>query len=205
MNTTGTRFMKCEWWEARRPWAAGLAALTGLALDDLGDVFVTSLSQGTTLEVPSVGLQSNFAPWLGGGGALATDAAGDVYIADNVASSVTEVPAGCASSACDIALPGGYGFVDGLALDSAGDLYIADQNNGPLYEVQRSQPPALSFPSTRVGVTSSALTVAIQNIGNQPADVLQLRRQHQLCRRFRLDYLLRVVSARRRRDLQCRR
>ncbi|MGA9529398.1 MAG: choice-of-anchor D domain-containing protein [Terriglobales bacterium] len=147
---------------------SGVLDPEGLALDDLGDVFVTSFSQGTTVEVPSVGLQSNFAPWLGGASALAADAAGDVYIANNTGSSVTEVPAGCTSSACDIALPGGYGFVGGLALNSAGDLYIADENNGPLYEVQRSQAPTLSFPSTTVGVTSSALTVAIQNIGNQP-------------------------------------
>jgi uncharacterized repeat protein (TIGR02543 family) len=144
---------------------SGVDSSDAVAVDDLGDVFVTSFSQGTTLEVPSVGLQSNLAPWLGGGGALATDAAGDVYFSDGY--SVTEVPAGCASSACDIALPGGYGSVGGLALDSAGNLYIPDEN-GPLYEVQRSQPPALSFPSTMVGVTSSALTVAIQNIGNQP-------------------------------------
>jgi YVTN family beta-propeller protein len=146
---------------------SGVRDPQGLALDDLGDVFVTSFSQGTTLEVPSVGSQSNFAPWLGGASALATDAAGDVYIA-NGASSVTEVPAGCTSSACDIALPGGYGYVGGLALDSAGDLYIADVNNGPLYEVQRSRGPTLSFPSTTVGATSSALTVTIQNVGNQP-------------------------------------
>jgi len=147
---------------------SGVRGPLGLALDDLGDVFVTSFSQGTTVEVPSVGLQSNFAPWLGGASALAADAAGDVYIANNLGSSVTEVPAGCTSSACDIALPGGYGAVGGLALDSAGDLYIADENGGPLYEVQRSQAPTLSFPSTTVGDTSSALTVAIENIGNQP-------------------------------------
>ena len=108
---------------------SGVDSSDAVAVDDLGDVFVTSFSQGTILEVPSVGLQSNFAPWLGGGGALATDAAGDVYFSD-IGHSVTEVPAGCASSACDIALPGGYGYVDGLALDSAGDLYIADQNGG---------------------------------------------------------------------------
>ena len=147
-----------------------------------------------------MGTQSNFAPWLGGASALATDAAGDVYIA-NGASSVTEVPAGCASSACDIALPGGYGYVGGLALDSAGDLYIADVNNGPLYEVQRSQGPTLSFGSTDRCQHQQRAHRRHPEHRQSAADLLQFRRQHQLHRRFRLDHLFDFVSASRRRHL----
>ena len=56
----------------------------------------------------------------------------------------------------------------GLALNNSGNLFIPDENNGPLYEVQRSQGPTLSFGSIQVNSTSSPMTVAIQNIGNQP-------------------------------------
>ena len=136
----------------------------GVALDDNLDVFIADQSGGL-VEVPSVGAQSQYAPWLGYVVSVVTDAAGDVYAGEN---SVTEVPAGCASSACDIAVGTGFQFVSGLALDNQGNVYIADSNGATLYERQRSQAPTLSFASTLAGTTSSAMTVAIHNIGNQP-------------------------------------
>jgi hypothetical protein len=134
----------------------------GVAVDNYNNVFIADLSGGI-VEVPSVGTQSQFAPWLGYQSTMLTDAAGDVYAAANT---VTEVPPGCASSACDI-VSGSFQFASGLALDNQGDVYTADSDSGTLYEWQRSQAPTLSF-SAPVSSTSSPLTVAIQNIGNQP-------------------------------------
>jgi hypothetical protein len=135
----------------------------GVALDDNNDVFIADQSGGL-LELPSVGTLSQFAPWVSSQTSVLTDAAGDVYASN---SSLIEVTAGCASSACDIAV-GSFAFVTGLALDNQGDVYVADNNGGTLYEWQRSQAPTLTFPSTQENSTSSALTVAVQNIGNQP-------------------------------------
>ena len=79
-----------------------------------------------------------------------------------------EVPAG-----------GGAPFVvcsagdeSGIALDSVGDLFVtgAGDNNFQMLEVQRSQPPTLSFPgTTTVGYTSSGgpLTAQVYNDGNE--------------------------------------
>jgi hypothetical protein len=99
---------------------------------------------------------------------VTVDAAGDVYLANSCGSSVTEVPLGCTSSACDIAVGTGYGFIGGMALDNAGDLFLGDGNNGPLYEIPRSRASSLSFGSIQVNDSSTPQTVTVQNIGNQP-------------------------------------
>ena len=57
-----------------------------------------------------------------------------------------------------------------IALDNAGNLFIADSGNNGVVEVQRSQPPTLSFAATSVGSISSdsPQTVEVESIGNAP-------------------------------------
>ena len=59
-------------------------------------------------------------------------------------------------------------------MDGAGDVFIADTYNNRVVEVQRSQPPTLSFASTLAGSTSSdsPQSVTIQNVGNQPLNAV---------------------------------
>lgn len=54
-------------------------------------------------------------------------------------------------------------------MDGAGNVFIADVGNNRVVEVQRSQPPSLSFAATPAGGTSSGSpqSVTVQNIGNQ--------------------------------------
>src|ERR1039458_9621543 len=62
----------------------------------------------------------------------------------------------------------------GVAVDGAGDIFVSYNGTNQMVEVNRSQPPSLSFASTNVGGTSSdsPQSVTIQNIGNQPLDAV---------------------------------
>ena len=61
------------------------------------------------------------------------------------------------------------GYTTGIAIDAVGDIFIADSNRS-VFELQRSQAPALTLPATGVGATSSAQSVTIQNVGNAQFD-----------------------------------
>ena len=59
----------------------------------------------------------------------------------------------------------------GIALDAPGDMFFAN-GASQVVEVKRSQPPALTFPSTAVG-SSSTLSTTMENIGNQQLTAVQ--------------------------------
>jgi hypothetical protein len=106
----------------------------------------------------------------------AVDGAGDLFIADTPNNRVVEVPAGGGAATAISPVVDGKELVDPLsvAVDGAGHLFITDPSpaNHRVVEVQRSHPPALSFPTpTNVGSIDTAdgtMTVEVQNIGNQP-------------------------------------
>ncbi len=52
--------------------------------------------------------------------------------------------------------------------DSKGSVFVADTGNGEIVRVDSASPPALSFPPTYAGNTSSAQPVTFANIGNAP-------------------------------------
>ena len=154
----------------------------GLAVDAAGDLFVTALSYppgaspGEVVEIPSGCTISACQSTVGFGWdapeAVAVDAAGDVFVADE-APYVVEVPAGCTSAACQITVSGILAY--GVAVDGKGDIFIPDLDTSPdpdSYEVvvvNRSQPPSLSFDTTETGSTSadSPQTFTVLNVGNQ--------------------------------------
>jgi YVTN family beta-propeller protein len=150
---------------------SGTICPQGLAVDGAGDIFISdSCTLPLVLEVAPGGIQSTLSfsslefPW-----GLAVDGAGDVFIADSELSQVEELPAGCASSACQITVGSGLLNPRGMAVDGVGDVFIADFSNSRVLEVNRSQPPTLSFAPTVEGNTSadSPKSVTAQNIGNQ--------------------------------------
>jgi sugar lactone lactonase YvrE len=86
---------------------------------------VTAHLQGTGNGPQVIFSSNNIQSVLGRtNGGAAVDASGDVFI--DAGTSVTEIPAGCASSACQITLGGGLTAAAGLAVDGAGNVFVAD-------------------------------------------------------------------------------
>jgi hypothetical protein len=63
------------------------------------------------------------------------DGAGDLFIADNGASSVFELPAGCTTSACQITVTSELSGPSSVSVDAAGDVFVADTYNNRVVEV----------------------------------------------------------------------
>jgi DNA-binding beta-propeller fold protein YncE len=57
---------------------------------------------------------------------VAVDASGNVYVADEQASAVKEMPPGCATSTCVTTLGAGFLFPTSVAVDSSGNVYVAE-------------------------------------------------------------------------------
>jgi len=89
---------------------------------------------GTPIAIaPTVNSETLF-----GGGGVASDAAGDLFIADYGHHRIVEYPAGGGTAtAIGPTLTGGIalGPVSGVAVDGAGDLFIADADNNRIVEV----------------------------------------------------------------------
>jgi len=69
---------------------------------------------------------SNFAINLGSPIATATDAAGNVYIAERSKTTITKIPAGGGSPTY---IGSGFSLPTGIAVDAAGNVYVADLGN----------------------------------------------------------------------------
>ncbi len=165
----------------------------GLALDSNGNVFVSDLGaylsqtgNSIVYEIPAAGgyttvntLASGFPFDLPA--SMATDASGNVLVADLGDGS------GNNSAVYQILASSGYTNVNtlpssttypqarALGLDANGNIFVAAFTTSDpstptpaVYEIQRTQPPSLSFASTNVGLTStdSPQPVTIENIGN---------------------------------------
>ena len=159
---------------------AGLSPV-GLASNAAGDVFVTALSfplgniPGQVVKIPAGCTTSACQVQVGTGWfapeAIAVDAAGNVFVADE-APKIVEVPAGCNDSTCQITLSNVLAY--GIAVDSKGDVIIPDRGSdtygNQVIVLTGSQPPSLNFALANVGTTSadSPRVVSIQNVGNQP-------------------------------------
>jgi DNA-binding beta-propeller fold protein YncE len=62
---------------------------------------------------------------------VATDAAGDVFVADNASNSVVKVPAG---GGAQVTVASGLSAPRGVAVDSKGDVFIAEYDAGTVVE-----------------------------------------------------------------------
>jgi Abnormal spindle-like microcephaly-assoc'd, ASPM-SPD-2-Hydin len=152
---------------------SGLTSPLSIAVDGAGDLFIAEGNSGSgeVLEVPAGCTTASCQTTVGSGFVLpegvAVDGAGDVFITDYGQNSLFEVPSGGAQAT----LASGLSSLGGVAVDRTGDIFIAagGDSNGQVMELQRSQPPSLSFANTAVGSTSSnsPQSVTLQNIGNQ--------------------------------------
>lgn len=178
--------------------SAELQVPAGVATDSAGNVYIADSQDRRVREVvAATGIIQAIAGngtygYSGDGGAatsaelenpssVATDSAGNVYIADTYNQRVREVVA-ATGYIQTIAGNGTSGYSgdggsatgaelyrpDGLAVDSAGDVYIADELNFVVRRIDVSQ-STLSFAATAAGQTStdSPQQATVQNVGNQ--------------------------------------
>ena len=106
--------------------------------DNSGNLLASTLVYGIGLG-PAVafgpGVQITVGSGLYNPQGVATDAAGDVFIADTSNHRVVELPAGCATAACEIMVGSGLTFPQAVAVDGAGDVFIVDSANRRVVEV----------------------------------------------------------------------
>jgi len=167
------------------PGAPKFSNPVAIAIDSLNNVYVADTKNATTqiVELPPgggdlVNVPGSQFPNLKGSAlkspnGVAVDAAGNVYVSDNVLNQIVEFPAGSGAHAAPFALnfPGVNGPA-GLALDANGNLYVADSGNKQILFDNR-QNPVVSFgtvPQFQTSVATVPLTIT--NIGSQPVPLV---------------------------------
>lgn len=148
----------------------GFGTLYGIAVDGNGNVFVADNSNAAVKELPASCTTASCVSTLGGGisqpYSVVVDASGSVFVGDQGTSAVRRIPSSCASSTCVSTLNGTFLHPVGVALDGSGNLFVSDTSTTVVAKLDFVDPPALTFPSTRVGSTSVAQSVIAGNDGN---------------------------------------
>jgi sugar lactone lactonase YvrE len=117
--------------------AVGAGAILLLTQGALAqNLFVSDYNNGTIYEDPSVGSQSVFYSGFDNLSGLASDSAGDLFVADQGTGKVYEfVDSGGILSTTPTLLDSGLSSPAGLAVDIAGDLFIANMGGNDIIEV----------------------------------------------------------------------
>ncbi len=160
--------------------ASGFFTLNTAAVDGSGNVFVDDYV--TVREILAVNGSIPANPTIntlfnadgGDTDGMAVDGTGNVFIADDADNTVYEILAvngSIPANPTTTNLISSFHSPGALAVDGRGDVFVVSYNGGyRVIEIQRSQPPALTFAYTPVGTTSgdSPQSVIFQNIGNAP-------------------------------------
>ena len=118
--------------------AAPLIAVVALSASPL-----RLLAASRTTGVGFQGLQSTVAIGFGIPHAAALDAAGNLYVADLINSTVVRIPRGASSANCTVSgscIRLGSGFIqpNGIAVDAAGNVFVVDGSTLNLYKITPS-------------------------------------------------------------------
>jgi len=140
----------------------------GIALDAEGSIYIANTGGSNIVKVTASGSASVLNTGnvtLQQPEGLALDAAGTLYVADAAANHVVQI---AANGAASIAGTGSYTLSQpgAVALDSSGNLVVADAGKSRILFIDRTTPPALTFPQTAAGSVSSAQAVTLTNLGN---------------------------------------
>ena len=147
----------------------------GLATDAAGDLFIADYGLHKVVEIPAGGgAQTTVGTGWVEPEAVAVDAAGDVFVADesslDESPRVVEVPADCTNNLNNCQITISNTLVYGVAVDAKGDVFLPERNGTQVDEINKSQTPALNFPTaTNVGssdIADGASSVTLENVGN---------------------------------------
>jgi hypothetical protein len=153
----------CVTSSCRKLIGTGFVAPGGVAVDSVGDVYISDFQTGLVVEVPvgcasSACQQTLVSKGISGAHAIAVDGAGDLFISQYSAAGVIEVPAGCLSTSCRKTIGSGFKGTTGVAVDAAGDVFVADFLGRQAYEVTPAGvQTALASPSYPLGIAVDAL------------------------------------------------
>ena len=135
----------------------GLGQTSGVAVDGVGDVFISDVTNGRVVEVPADGgPEIPVATGLDQPGQIVVDGAGDVFIANTLGGHVVELPAGSAISA-DY---GVFGEPAGVAVDGAGNLFVSDLQDNTVSMVKPNNAVELTVVTGLNQPTGIAVDVA---------------------------------------------
>lgn len=147
--------------------ATSLNVPATLAVDNLGDLFIADTGSGAIYRVDAktgvtTGLLSSIHP-----GALAVDAAGDVYYQDTTALTTVEIPyAGIANGAAGplaVTVQAAMNKPSGLAVAGNGNVYSADSGAGALTLINRS---AFTYNFGNGSSGSATVNGTLTDVGN---------------------------------------
>jgi hypothetical protein len=130
-----------------------------------GDLFVPT--GATSLPSPATVIGFGTAP-INSPNGIAVDAAGDLYVSDNMANIVEELPAATGPGSEPFALSfTGMSSPSGVAIDESGNIYVADTGNKQVLEDNRSQ-LSVNYGTVSLYQTPGTATIKLTNIGNVP-------------------------------------
>jgi sugar lactone lactonase YvrE len=157
--------------------AAGLGAVTGIAVDAAGNKFIADPANNRVVELPAQpanAAQTTVGTGLSAPQGVAVDIAGNVYIADTgnnrivMVSSNTPATASTSGSAQTV-LGSGFTAPQGVAVDPYGNVYVADTGNARVVEIPadtaQSQATLFQF-TTNTPIISDPVTIAVDSLGN---------------------------------------
>ena len=140
---------------------SGLHYPYSVAVDGSGNVYIDDTYNERVLKVPPTDLSCSSASdcaTVGSGlnypTGVAVDGSGNVYITDSGNYQVLMETLSGGVYKQTVVTNSGLNYPWDAAADNSGNVYIADNDNNRVLEIAVSQPPSLSFQSTKVGVPS---------------------------------------------------
>ncbi len=130
--------------------------------EDGGQVLKETLSSGSYAKTMLVTTP------LSRPGGIAIDGSGNIYISDSGNNRILKETFSAGNYSQSVVATGTLDTPVGVALDGSGNMYIASNGDNRVLKEDFGDSPSLSFATTKLGATSSAQTIRIQNIGNAP-------------------------------------
>ncbi len=133
----------------------------------LSSIMLHGTGTGANVQV-SPGAQSSIGTGLSTPTQIATDAAGDIFVADPGLGKVLKFASSSTSSSTGVSVGTGLTKPAGVAIDGAGDAFISDSSTGSVYEVPfgASGLSASGQTTLLTGLGTSGLQLAADGLGN---------------------------------------